>query len=78
MCAIMEEMKNEARDEGIKAGIEVGMKEGIKEGMKETRASMVVDMYKQGIPMETIVNVAHISILAINKILKKAGVEVKA
>jgi len=68
MCAIMEEMKNEARDEGIKAGIEVGM--------KETRASMVVDMYKQGIPMETIVNVAHISILKVNKILKNAGVEV--
>ena len=54
------------KDEGIQEGIEKGIQEGIEKKQKE----MILNMYKDNLPIETISKYANLSISKVEEIIK--------
>lgn len=55
----------------INRGIEKGRAEGKAEGSQETSIKMILEMFKNNIPVQTIANVAHLSLEETEKIINE-------
>ncbi len=56
-------------DKGIEQGLEQGTKNGLKQGIEQTRQEMIINMYNDKVPIETISKYSNLSIDEIKKII---------
>ena len=73
--SIISDEKRKARKEGFQQGIEKGIKKGIKQGMEQgillTQKNMVLNMYNEGLDLNTISKCSNLSFEEINSIITK-------
>ena len=61
--------QEEYYQKGIKEGIKEGIEQGIKEGIEQNRCEMIINMYKDKMPIETIAKYSNLSIKEIKNII---------
>ena len=58
-------------DRGIQKGIDIGIAQGMEQGMAQENATMIMEMHKSGIPIETIAKVARKSVNETSKVIEE-------
>ena len=56
---------------GVERGIEIGVTKGKAEGSLETAIKMIVEMFRNSIPVPTIANIAHLSVEETERIIRE-------
>ncbi|MGN0692828.1 MAG: hypothetical protein ACI4K7_10810 [Oscillospiraceae bacterium] len=73
MCNISLLYFNRGFEKGYKEGFQIGYEEGFQMGYEEetrkARLQIMIEMYKNNIPVHTIANVAHFSVEDTEKII---------
>ena len=67
--------KNDGIALGMAQGVAQGMAQGMKQGVAQGRASLVLDMIKDGLEIGTIARIARMSVEQVNKIGRRAVLE---
>ena len=65
----------EGLEKGIEEGMEKGMEEGIEKGKKEAIQRSILNLHKNGVPLETIADSLEITYEEVVKTLEKNGKE---
>ena len=61
--------------DGKNDGIALGMAQGLEQGVAQGRASLVLDMIKDGLEIGTIARIARMSVEQVNELGRKAVLE---
>ena len=69
--ALKQEGRLEGRQEGEKIGMQKGKKEGLQEGLKEGLETAAIGMLKEGLALERIRKITHLSKQRITQLLAK-------
>ena len=61
--------------QGVAQGMAQGMEQGVAQGVAQRRASLVLDMIKDGLEIGTIARIARMSVEQVNELGRKAVLE---
>ena len=67
--------KNDGIALGMAQGVAQGMAQGMEQGVAQGRASLVLDMIKDGLEIGTIARIARMSVEQVNELGRKAVLE---
>ena len=64
-----QEGKKEGLKEGMQKGIQKGIQQGIQQGIEQKTCEMVINMYNDNVPVETIAKYTNLTVSEISKII---------